>query len=205
MSVRPVLCGTVAAIAMVVLAASVVLADTCCANTPVGFQPSAARPGTTVRVTGIRCLNADNSGPLPVVLDGFWLWSGHRAADAHPDTVPAPGLPEALPDVGQWLPFESVRPAADGSGVGAFTVPRLADGTYQIWWICNNDQGPGSGIHYGTGSRLTVGAPPETAAVGPTASPRSAGPEPALALLFGLSAGAFVLTLVSTRFSRRSP
>src|SRR5258705_12586754 len=94
MTARSSLRATVIAGAALLLLAHAVLADTCCANLRVGLDPPSAMPGDVVRLVGMQCLNADNSGPLALKLGVFWLAKGERAAEAQPDTVPGPGLPE---------------------------------------------------------------------------------------------------------------
>ena len=160
MTARSTLRAVVIGIAAVPLLAPAAVADTCCANIPVGLDPSSAMPGDTVRLIGMRCLHADNSGGLPLSLGSFWLWAGDRAGEADPDTAPGPGLPQDLPPVETWLPFDSVDVAA---GSAAIIVPNLPDGRYQLWWWCDNGGGPGSGIHYSTGPRLAIGVAPDTA------------------------------------------
>lgn len=160
MTARSTLRAVVIGIAAVLLLAPAALADTCCANTRVTLDPPSAKPGDAVRLIGMRCLRADNSGGLPLSLGSFWLWAGDRAGEADPDTAPGPGLPQDLPPVEKWLPFDSVDVAA---GSAAIIVPNLPDGRYQLWWWCDNGGGPGSGIHYSTGPRLAIGVVPDTA------------------------------------------
>jgi hypothetical protein len=143
-------------IAAVLLLAPVAVGDTCCANTSVKLDPGSAKVGDAVRLTGIQCLHADNTGGLPLNSGSFWLWTGDRGAEADPDEVPGPGLPQDLPPTEEWLPFDSVDPAA---GSAVITVPDLPDGTYQLWWWCDDGSGPGGGIHYSTGPRLAIGVP----------------------------------------------
>lgn len=154
------------------LVAATALADTCCANLPVGLSPRSARSGDTVRLTGIECRNGDNSGPLPLNLSAFWLAPGRRPA-TDPADVPGLGLPAPdLPPVDRWLSFLSAPTFnSTNRGDAAITVPVLPDGLYQLWWLCDNGGGPGSGIHYSTGPRLAIGVPPDTA----TEPVRSAG------------------------------
>jgi hypothetical protein len=107
----------------VVVLAPAALADTCCANTPVELVPAVAKSGQTASVSGVRCLNADNTGPLPLNLVGFWLSPGSRPAVSDPDTAPGAGVPSNMPDPESWPPFDSVTEAGDGSGSAVFTVP----------------------------------------------------------------------------------
>ncbi|MEI7744112.1 MAG: hypothetical protein WCK58_10240 [Chloroflexota bacterium] len=165
MTIRTRRWAVLAAAAAVLLLAPVAVADTCCANTPVTPDSAAAMPGDQVRLTGLRCLNADNSGGLGLEVRGFWLWPGHRAAEQDPATAPGPGLPQDLPPVEAWLPFDSVEGGGQPVGSAVITIPNLRDGSYQLWWRCDNGGGPGSGIHYSTGPRLRIGAVPETATV----------------------------------------
>ena len=194
MTARSTLRATVIGIAALLLLAPPALADTCCANVPVGLDPPSAMPGDTVQITRLRCLHADNSGGLPLSLGSFWLWAGDRAGEADPDAAPGPGLPQDLPPVEEWLPFDSVDVAA---GSAAIIVPNLPDGRYQLWWLCENGGGPGSGIHYSTGPRLAIGVAPDTAteAVGsPGASGSRGWP---VWLVLALGASVFVVTLWS--------
>jgi hypothetical protein len=69
-------------------------------------------------------------------------------------------LADDLPPVGRWHPFASVSdPGVATHGSATIVVPRLPDGTYQLWWRCDNGGGRGSGIHYAGGQRLAVGLP----------------------------------------------
>jgi hypothetical protein len=135
-------------------------ADTCCANRAVTFVPSPATVGETVRIDGIVCLAPDNSGPLPLVLRGAWLSQDRIPAEADPATTPGdPRVHPAtdLPGDDGWLSFESVTGAGmAAAGSATITVPGLASGSYQLWWRCDNGGGPGSGIHYSGGPRLTI-------------------------------------------------
>lgn len=174
MTARSTLRATMIGIAAVLLLAPPVLADTCCANVPVGLDPPSAMPGDTVRLTGLRCLTSGGEGPLPLNLGAFWLAPGNRPAE-DPGDVPG-NLPYPdLPPIEKWLPFESAPPFdSTTDGVATIIVPDLPDGRYQLWWWCDNGGGPGSGIHYSPGPRLAIGVPPDTAteAVG---SPDTAG------------------------------
>jgi hypothetical protein len=197
--------AVVIGIAAVLLLAPAALADTCCANTRVRLDSPSAKPGDAVRLIGMRCLHADNSGGLPLSLGSFWLWAGDRAGEADPDAVPGPGLPQDLPPVEEWLRFASVDVAA---GSAAIIVPNLPDGRYQLWWWCDNGGGPGSGIHYSTGPRLAIGVVPDTAteAVGSPGASGSRGWPVWLVLALGPSV--FIGTLRSpwsrsTRLARR--
>jgi len=51
--------------------------------------------------TYVACLDADNTGPLPLNLTGFWLSRDRVPADADPASVPGGGsrLANDLPDV----------------------------------------------------------------------------------------------------------
>ena len=171
-----VLAGMTTALAL----APIATADTCCANTRVVFTPTSADPGDVIAIDGIRCLAYDNSGPLELNLEAFWLSSDRVPAD--PDPGSAPGGPARpandLPPVDQWLPFASVTHAGQArSGTTTIVVPDLPDGSYQLWWRCDNGGGPGSGIHYSGGSRLFVGIPdPDTATVDPEPTTSPVGP-----------------------------
>jgi len=164
--------GSLSSLTAVLLAASVALADTCCANTSVGLDPTTATLGETVTLTGIACLDADNTGPLPLNLTGFWLSMDRVPADADPASVPGSGsrLANDLPDVETWLPFETVTGGgAAAAGSATLVIPAVSSGSYQLWWHCENGAGPGSGIHYSGGSRLRVHATgPDTATTATT-------------------------------------
>jgi hypothetical protein len=201
MVARWILQGIVAAGAGLVLLAPAVLGDTCCANTEVGLEPASASPGATVRLTGLRCLAADGSGPLELKLDAYWLSAGDRAAEADPDTVPGPGLPSDLPSTDAWHPFDSVTPAADGTGNATITVPPLDAGTYQLWWTCDERGGPGSGIHYSTGPRLAVGTMPDTSTVADP--PASRDSRLLLGLVFAVGIVPFIAALRRDRRGSR--
>jgi hypothetical protein len=156
----------------VLLIAPPALADTCCANTAVGITPRSAMPGDTVKLTGIACLAPDNSGPLPLVLVGYWLSTDRVPGDANPGDTP--GNPDVhlaadLPLDGDWLPFASVHGASKAAiGSATIVVPAMAKGSYQLWWRCDTGDGPESGIHYSGGVRLIVGrGAPDTATAGP--------------------------------------
>ena len=184
-----------AAVTLVILAPTV-LADTCCANTSVTPVPRTAMPGDTVRLDGMACLNADNSGPLPLNPVEFWLSTDRVPADPNPGD--APGDPDVhpaadLPPPGQWFPFASVTVEGKAAvGSATIVVPALADGTYQLWWRCDNGGAPESGIHYSGGPRLTVGATPDTATAEPASDPRPATPT---ALLWVVAIAAVLVTL----------
>lgn len=168
MAVRRIAGGLLMAITLALLVAPEALADTCCANTAVLLQPTTAEPGDTVRLTGIQCLNYDNSGPLPLNLKRFWLSTSTVAANSAPGDVPGPGVPADIPPVDQWRLFETV-PGPNGGGPATIVVPKVPAGSYQLWWLCDNGGGPGSGIHYSGGPRLIVGgALPNTATIDPT-------------------------------------
>ena len=202
---RTTLRSTFAAIVTLLLLVPPALADTCCANVPVQLSPRSAMPGDTVRLIGMQCRNADNSGPLPLKLGAFWLWPGNRAAEIDPDTVPGPGFPEDLPPTEQWRPFSSVPDSAAGSGDATITVPDLPDGTYQLWWWCHDGTGPGGAIHYSTGPRLAIGVPPETATDGgvPNAPASSGGGWPAgPAVVVGVAAFLLAVRFTDARGSR---
>ena len=176
------------------LIASTALADTCCANLSVGLDPRSAKSGDTVRLTGMACRNADNTGPLPLNLAAFWLAPGRRPA-TDPADVPGLGLPAPdLPPVDEWLAFTSAPTfGSTNSGDATIAVPGLPNGLYQLWWRCDNGGGPGSGIHYSTGPRLAIGVPPDTATV-PASSFGSSdsGADPPW-LVIALAAVAFIL------------
>ncbi|HEY3334213.1 MAG TPA: hypothetical protein VGK16_03160 [Candidatus Limnocylindrales bacterium] len=201
-SVRRVIFVLLPALALAVPLAPPALADTCCANTRVEIDPRTAVPGAKVELTGLRCLAADNTGPLAFAPRAFWLWQGSRAAEADPDTAPGEGLPQDIPPTETWLPFDSAREAG-GVGSAVITVPKVPDGRYQLWWWCEDGNGPGAGIHYSTGPKLTVGDPPDTATAGPGSAtdPRTPGPAPLLLLVAGLTA--FVGTVRVSMLRRR--
>ncbi len=153
----------------VLLLAPPVLADTCCANLPVDLEPTAAEPGDTVRLIGLECRDADNSGPNPLELGTFWLATTNRPAESGPDETPSEGPPD-FPPAETWPPFDSVAPGDAGvaaPGDATITVPDLPDGRYQLWWWCDDGSGPGGGIHYSTGPRLVIGEVPDTATAAP--------------------------------------
>jgi hypothetical protein len=200
MSMRSAIVAAAFALSVALVTAPQVAADTCCANAPITFDPPSAMPGDTVRLSGIACLNADNTGPLALDLGGFWLAKTNRPAQADPDTAPGPNLPPP-PIVEGWLPFASVNRVM-GPGDATIVVPDLPDGRYQLWWWCDNGAGPGGGIHYSPGPRLTIGDPPDTA----TVDARSAVPEdrPALpaAPFLALGVGVFAVLMRRQRFGR---
>ena len=202
MTVISILRATAMGITAVLLLVPVVLADTCCANIPVVLDPPAVMPRDVVRLVGLRCLNADNTGPLPLNLGAFWLATGTQAADPDPASAPGPGLPGDLPPVDKWLPFASVPDRAATSGDATIVVPDLPHGTYQLWWWCDDGSGPGGGIHYSTGPRLAIGAVPdtatETASLAGSANP-SGSPDWPVALVLVPGLIAFVGTARSGR------
>jgi hypothetical protein len=193
MTARSTLRATVIGIAALLLLAPPALADTCCANIPVGMDPSAAMPGDTVLLTGLQCLQSDGGGPLPLNLGAFWLAPGNRPAEDPGDTPGNLPYPD-LPPVETWLPFDSVDVAA---GSATIVVPNLPDGRYQLWWLCDNGGGPGSGIHYSTGPRLAIGVAPDTATE--TASPPEASDSQAWRAWLALASGAIVF-VVTVRY-----
>ena len=150
--------GSLSGLTAVLFAASVALADTCCANTAVELDPTTATLGETVTVAGIVCLGPDNSGPLPLNLTGFWLSRDHLPAIAHPGAAGDGGrLANDLPGVETWLPFATMTGSGTAApGTATLVVPAVTSGSYQLWWHCENGAGPGSGIHYSGGSRLRV-------------------------------------------------
>ena len=192
----------IVATAMLAPAAS---ADTCCANRDVDFEPASADRGDTVTVDGIVCLRADNSGPLELNLVSFWLARTDVPGSSDPDTTPGDPIgpqTDDLPPVEDWLPFAGV----DGAGVSAagsarIMVPRLRAGTYQLWWECDNDGGPGSGIHYSGGPRLTVGVP--DTATEPAVVPAFPAPVAPPAVPVALLAGAVAAMAALRRLARR--
>jgi hypothetical protein len=186
----------------VLLLAPAALGDTCCANTPVEFHPRSATPGDVVRVSDVQCLNSDNSGPLPLRLVGFWLSPGSRAADADPETAPGPGTPANMPEPATWPAFDGVTPAGTGSGTATFIVPQLRSGTYQLWWLCDNNGGPGSGIHYGTGDRLKVEGLPATSTAPSTMPMSSDAPWSMPLVLFALASSALASIALRLRVKR---
>jgi hypothetical protein len=207
MSKRQKAAGLLAGITAMLIFAPTVAADTCCANTSVVLHPATARPGDSVRVDGIACLNYDNSGPLALNVKSFWLSADDVPADADPGSAPGSGLARLandLPPVEQWLPFASV-PDAGQVRIGAATivVPDVPRGSYQLWWLCDNGGGPGSGIHYSDGPRLKVDpGSPDTATVDPAPARSPASPA-ALLVAIGLAAGFVTLCHVPVR--RRHP
>lgn len=180
--------GTIAALAFTPVA----FGDTCCANTSVALRPALAMPGDAVEVDGIRCLEYDNTGPLALNLKAFWLSTDRVPADGDPGSVPGgpSRLATDLPPVERWLPFTSVSGAgAVGAGTATIAVPKLPSGSYQLWWLCDNGGGPGSGIHYSGGPRLVVGpGSPDTATA--TAPGREDDRDPAGLLAIAFVAGA---------------
>lgn len=199
--------GVLAGFAVLALTVPVALADTCCANTPVSFEPATAMPGDTVRLDGISCLASDNSGPLALNLQGFWLSTDDVPADPDPGDVPGSGLvhlAEDLPPVEDWPAFEIVTGAGRAAaGSATIVVPTLANGSYQLWWWCDNGGGPGSGIHYSGGPRLAVGSTaPDTATVAPAAGAEPVMPHALLPAL-GMVAGLAVLRRVAEADRRR--
>ena len=179
--------ATIICIAAVLALAPPVLADTCCANVPVELDPPSAETGDTVRLTGLQCLTSGGDARLPLNLAAFWLAPGNRPAEDPgdvPGTLPYPDLPPTE----TWLPFASAPPfGSTTDGVATITVPDLADGRYQLWWWCDNGEGPGSGIHYSPGPRLAIGLPPDTAteAVDSAGTAGSNGWPAWLAMVFG--------------------
>ena len=196
--------AAVLAVVGAVLLASTALADTCCANLPVGLDPREADPGDTVRVSGLECRNADNSGPRPLALGAYRLAEGERAAEDPGDQPgpanPGPG-PADFPPVEAWLPFASVPDPGLASGDATIVVPDLPDGSYQFWWWCDQD-GPGGGIHYSTGPRLTIGDLPDT-----TTESAPSEPSPPSLWFAGLAIASGVIALVAVlrRSDRRGP
>lgn len=177
MTTRSMLRATMIAIAAVLLVAPAVVADTCCANLPVGLDPRSAMPGDVVRITGLQCRNSDNTGPLPLKLGAFWLSTARRPAQSDPGSVPGDGLsPPDLPPVETWHAFASVPDPKATAGDATIIVPDLPGGTYQLWWWCKGS-GPGGGIHFSTGPRLAVGGAPDTAteAAGSVSTPGTPG------------------------------
>lgn len=188
--------SAVAAVLAVLLLAPSALADTCCANIPVQLEPRSAMPGDTVRLIGMQCRSADNSGPLALNLGAFWLLPGARPADDHPGDVPGLALPAPdLPPTEEWLSFASVPDATASSGDATITVPDLPDGTYQLWWWCNDGTGPGGGIHYSTGPRLAIGVAPDTATADGTLPAASGAPGWPAGLVVALGVAVFLLAL----------
>jgi hypothetical protein len=195
--------AALAAILAALLLAPPVLADTCCANTAVGLEPASAMPGDSVRVVGITCLRADNSPSGTLEPQRFWLWPGTRAAEAFPDTTPGEGLPVDLPAVETWPSLSSFQALASDSAIVTLTVPDLAPGTYQLWWWCDDGSGPGGGIHYSTGPRLSVGVPDTATAPGVVEPIPARNQAWLVAGLVGLAALTFV-TVVFRSPRRRS-
>lgn len=83
------------------------------------------------------------------------------------------------------------------AGSAAIVVPNLPDGRYQLWWLCDNGGGPGSGIHYSTGPRLAIGVAPDTATE--TARPPAASDSQAWRAWLALASGAIVF-FVTVRY-----
>jgi len=162
MNRRSISVSVVASGVAALLSVSVALADTCCANAAVRFDAPHAQPGATVHISGLVCLDADNSGPLAFNPTAFWLSADQVAADPDPGSVPGSGLAHLandLPPTEQWLKFAAVaNRGAVARGSATFIVPQLDDGTYELWWLCDNGGGPGSGIHYSGGPGFRVGA-----------------------------------------------
>lgn len=197
MTARTILRAMVIASASILLLAPPVSADTCCANLPVELEPTAARPGDTVRLIGMECRDADNSGPLPLELGSFWLATTDRPAEGDPDTTPGVGPPD-FPPVEDWHAFESVEAGAAGvaaPGDATVTVPDLPDGRYQLWWWCDNGSGPGGGIHYSTGPRLAIGQVPDTATAAPLVAGREEGRDTPVGLVAGIGVAVFLWLL----------
>ena len=201
MTRRALAAGASAGLLALAILVPAVRSDTCCANRNVSFVPERAMPGDTVRVEGMVCLAADNSGPLELNLVSFWLAKTDVPARSDPDTVPGEPIgPQAgdLPPVEQWPAFASVSGAgAKAAGSATIVVPQLRSGTYQLWWRCDNGGAPGSGIHYSGGPRLPVG-PPDSATVAAPAAPVTA-PALPIALLAGALAGIATLRRVARR------
>ena len=192
--------ASIAAVVASLVVAPIALADTCCANTSVTFAPRAAEPRDEVRVDGLACLNSDNSGPLELNLVSFWLSTDDIPADPDPGSVPGSPLvhpADDLPPVEDWIPFGEVPGAgAVSSGSATIVVPDLPRGTYQLWWLCDNDGGPGSGIHYSGGTRLKVGGAPDTSTLEPAGIRDPAvGSWPPVPLLALVGMVAFVATM----------
>ena len=186
-------------ISTALLVTSAARADTCCANTVVTLEPERAVPGETVSLRGIRCLNADNSGPLDLNLRAFWLSSASVPTDPDPASIPGSGvgIPADVPPVERWLPF--ARAGEAGGDTASLVVPDLPRGSYQLWWLCDNGGGPGSGIHYSGGARLAVGPRTPDTSTDETGSARSVGHHPLpLVLLAAIGAA-----LAVRRFSKR--
>lgn len=206
MTTRSVLRATVLAIAAVLLVAPAVLADTCCANIRVGLDPGFAKRGDIIEITGLQCLNYDNTGPLELNLGAFWLSAGRRPAEPDPGSVPGSGLfaPD-LPPVEDWYSFRSVPSPQNTKGDATIAVPDLPNGTYQLWWWCDNGSGPGGGIHYSSGPGLVIGAAPDTATASEVADPEGPGGLP-FGLLTALGTAVFVGSMRWGPFgSRRRP
>ncbi len=187
----------VIASAAILLLAPSVLADTCCANVPVDLEPRSAMPGDVVRLIGMECRQADNSGPNPLELGTSWLATTDRPAAPDPDTTPGDGPPD-FAQVEAWHPFDSVADGAAGvaaPGDATITVPDLPDGRYQLWWWCDDGSGPGGGIHYSTGPRLVISTTPDTATVGAIAPEPVEGSGGPVGLVVGLGAIVFLILL----------
>lgn len=180
------------------------LADTCCANVVVQLSPVTASPGERVTASGIRCLRYDNSGPIEFAPSKFYLSAGHQSADANPGDTPGngQGLPADLPAVEHWPALRDHTAAAGGIGSAVLVVPDLPGGSYQLWWWCDNGGGPGSGIHYSDGPRLTVTGSPETDA---SASEHVAqtGEQALLPVVVGFWAGLGMLLVLRLRHRER--
>jgi hypothetical protein len=190
---RSILRAALIAAAALLLLAPAVLADTCCANIPVGLDPASAKPADTVRLIGMQCLRSDGTGPLALNIGSFWLATTERSA-IEPGDVPGPGLPQELPPVDEWLAFDSVPDPSAASGDATIKVPTLPNGTYQLWWWCDDGSGPGGGIHYSTGPRLTIGGSPDTDTAVVVSSGTSGSPVWPVGLGLALGAVVFVWT-----------
>jgi len=194
---RSLLLAAAAALAL----APAALGDTCCANVAVGLSPRTADPGDQVTVAGIRCLHYDNSGPVAFAAARFYLHRGHEAADPNPGDVPGngPGLPSDLPTTDRWPAFDSVASSDGLVGSAVLTVPQLRSGSYQLWWWCDDGSGPGGGIHYSDGPRLTISGTPDTDAALPDLSGEPADRAPLVLLGIGAAAAAGTWRFASRR------
>lgn len=194
MSRRRVVAAVLLAAMALMISAPLALADTCCANRSVTLVPRVAMPGETVRLEGIACLGPYNGGPLALNPVEFWLSTDRVPADPNPGDTPgnpAVHLAGDLPRAGRWYPFASVIDEGERViGSATIVVPDLADGTYQLWWRCDNGGGPGSGIHYSGGPRLRVG--PDTSTAEPVSPPQ---PPSFPALLWAVAVAAGLVTV----------
>jgi hypothetical protein len=193
MSIRSVSVAVTLGVAVAMAIATTTLADTCCGTASVTFDPPAADPGELVRVDGLRCVEADGAGPLPLDLGGFWLTTLDREAFLESSE-------SASTDA--WPAFTEV-PASDAEvGAAVIRIPDLPPGSYTLWWECLEAAGTGTSSavrHVSTGLALQVGpAAPDTATALPPDS-RSADGSAAVTLAAVGVAGGLVVAMVLPR------